>query len=284
MKERRSVLENIENKYSDLFKRQKQVANFIMKNPDKVIMMNVAELAAECGVSDATIVRMCQHIGYQGYHEMRLLLSRDVGREDDNQPKDEELDFLDYAMKATLENIKWLSMQIDKDVFISSVQLILEAETVYIAAIANTTPIANDLEFRLGRFGIRAYTASMSETFLNYVSLGSDKDVLIAISNSGESKRVIQGVEMAKSIGMKTIAITGKKISPLTKIANYAIIVGHNNRLFNRVKEPVSHVSELVINDMIIYSIKHLSSSDSGYKTKEVFINEVSEITSNDKM
>lgn len=284
MIERRTVLENIENKYNDLFKRQKQVANFIMKNPDKVIMMNVAELASECGVSDATIVRMCQHVGYQGYHEMRLLLSRDVGREDDNQSRYENLDSIDYAMKVTLENLRWLSTQIDKDLLKSSVQLILKADTVYIAAIGNTTPIANDLEFRLARFGIRAYTASMTETFLNYVSLGSEKDILIAISNSGESKRVIQGVEMAKSIGMKIIAITGKKLSPLAKIADYAIIVGHNSKLFNRINEPVSHVPELFINDLILYSVKIYSNSNSGYKTKRAFINEVSEITSNEKM
>lgn len=284
MIERKTVLENIEDKYNELFKRQKQVANYIREHPDKVIMMNVAELAAECGVSDATIVRMCQHVGYQGYHEMRLLLSRDVGREDDIQQKNENLDFIDYVMQESLEDLRNLSVQLDKEALISSVRLIMGADTVYISAIGNTTPVASDLEFRLARFGIRAYTASKSETLLNYVSLGSKRDVLIAISSSGESKRVIQGAEMAREIGMKIVAITGKKVSPLAQVADYVIVVGHKNKLFANVKEPVSHIGEIVVNDVILYAIKCLSKDSLVYKEKRAFINEVSEITSSEKM
>ena len=284
MIERGTVIENIEDKYKNLFKRQKKVADYIKVNPDKVIMMNVAELAAECGVSDATVVRMCQHVGYQGYHEMRLRLSRDVGREDDVQQESEKLDIIDYVIKENIDNIKQLTGQIDKEVLTKAVRVILDAETIYIAAIGNTAPVAQDLEFRLARFGIRAYTAGQSETFLNYISLGSKKDVLIAISHSGESKKVIRAVEMAREIGMKIIAITGKTVSPLSQVADYVILTGNKTQLFNRVKEPASHVGELVVNDMILYTLKWLNKSSLGYKTKQGFINEVSEITSSEKM
>ena len=87
-----------------------------MENPDKVIMMNVAEFADECGVSDATIVRMCQHAGYQGYHQLRLLLSRDVGRRGEEQmvqdeerkgrSREENGDFIDYVINTTLQLFK----------------------------------------------------------------------------------------------------------------------------------------------------------------------------------
>lgn len=293
---RKTVLENIERKYTELFKRERKVADFIRENPDKVIMMNVAELAAECGVSDATIVRMCQHAGYQGYHQLRLLLSRDVGRRDEEQMvRDEEKgeesraeekgeDFIDYVMRENMESMRQLSMQIEKETLLSAVKLIMQAESVYIAAIGNMTPVAGDLEFRLGRFGIRAYTANKSEVYLNYISMGTPRDVLIAISRSGVSKRVIRAAEMAKEIGMKIIAITGKQVSPLARIADYTIPVGKGNGLFVWEDEPASHVCELIVNDLILYAIKCLGREALGKDGRGAFIDEVKEITSSDKM
>lgn len=291
---RKTVLENIDKKYEELFKKEKKVADFIMENPDKVIMMNVAEFADECGVSDATIVRMCQHAGYQGYHQLRLLLSRDVGRRDEEQmvqdeerkgrSREESEDFIDYVINKNMESVIQFSQQIDKTVLFSAVKLIMEAESVYIVAIGNTIPVAEDLEFRLERFGIKAYTANRSETYLNYISLGSDRDILIAISQSGVSKRVIQAAEMAQEIGMKIIGITGKQISPLAQIADYTLLVGDGNGLFTWGNEPVSHVCEMIINDLILYTIKCFIKESSETKGRKTFIDEVSEITSSEKM
>ena len=58
----------------------KKVADFILANPGLAVNANVSELANYSGVSDATVVRFCKHLGYEGYYQMRLLLARDIGR------------------------------------------------------------------------------------------------------------------------------------------------------------------------------------------------------------
>jgi D-sedoheptulose 7-phosphate isomerase len=49
---------------------------------------------------------------------------------------------------------------------------------------------------------------------------GREGDVLVAISTSGKSKNVLNAVEVAKKIGVKVIAMTGKADCPLAKVSD----------------------------------------------------------------
>ena len=55
------------------------------------------------------------------------------------------------------------------------------------------------------------------------IGLANEKDVLIAISTSGESKSVLNAVEIANSIGMLTIGFTGQKQNHLCNLVNYKL-------------------------------------------------------------
>ena len=72
---KREVLSVMREKYETLSLAERKVADFVVKNPYKTIDCNVANLAKLSGVSDATIVRMCHHIGYTGYYQFRITLS-----------------------------------------------------------------------------------------------------------------------------------------------------------------------------------------------------------------
>ena len=74
------VLEVINEKYMELFPAEKKVVDAILKKPQNVVNYNVADLAKKSDVSVATIVRLCHHLGYEGYYQFRLLLSRDLGK------------------------------------------------------------------------------------------------------------------------------------------------------------------------------------------------------------
>lgn len=50
-----------------------------------------------------------------------------------------------------------------------------------------------------------------------------DNDLLIAISTSGNSKNVVNAVKVAKSLGVKTIALTGKTGGELKQLADVTI-------------------------------------------------------------
>lgn len=55
--------------------------------------------------------------------------------------------------------------------------------------------------------------------------LGKVNDVLIAISTSGNSKNVVEAAKVAKAIGVKVIALTGKSGGVLKNLADITIAV-----------------------------------------------------------
>lgn len=65
--------------------------------------------------------------------------------------------------------------------------------------------------------------------FSRYVeAMGNEGDVLLGISTSGNSKNVINAVEVAKRMGMKTIILTGKTGGLLSNIADIEIRAPHS--------------------------------------------------------
>ncbi|MCQ2253401.1 MAG: D-sedoheptulose 7-phosphate isomerase [Bacteroidales bacterium] len=67
-------------------------------------------------------------------------------------------------------------------------------------------------------------------------ALGCNGDVLLAISTSGNSKNVLNAVEVAKSKGIKVVALTGKTGGRLADVADVEIRVPHNGEA-DRIQE-----------------------------------------------
>lgn len=74
-------------------------------------------------------------------------------------------------------------------------------------------------------------------------SLGRPGDVLIAISSSGASPNIIAGLREAKSLGMKTIAMTGFDGGAAASLADISLHVNaHNYGVVEDVHQSLMHI------------------------------------------
>ena len=67
-------------------------------------------------------------------------------------------------------------------------------------------------------------------------ALGTEKDVLVAITTSGTSKNIVAAAKAAKAKGMTVVALTGKAGSPITDEADIAVVTPAG-RWADRVQE-----------------------------------------------
>lgn len=89
--------------------------------------------------------------------------------------------------------------------------------------------------------------------FSRYVEgVGRNGDVLLGISTSGNSQNVINAVEAAKKIGIKTIVLTGKDGGKLKEMADIEIRAPHS-KYADRAQE--IHIK--VIHSLIHYIESH---------------------------
>lgn len=249
----RPVLEVVRENYDKIFSAERKVADYILENPQETVNTTVSELAKVSGVSDATVVRMCSHLGYKGYYQFRLLLAKDVGRE--NNRNDVQLEkegnvlrriFRDYSstMLAIGEDIDEAEMQ-------KGVDFISNCGYAHIVAVGNTVPLALYMGFRLGRLGVRCSHGVAPEYFLNQVNLAEKNDIIIAVSQSGRSRQVIQSVEMAKEKGLKVIAITDYRQSPIAQLADCSLIANGKKETFDFYKN-YSHLRGMAAIDALL--------------------------------
>ena len=248
----KEVLEVIREKYGEIFSAEKKVADFILQNPQKAVDCNVSQLAKRSGVSDATVIRMCHHIGYAGYYQFRITLAGDLGRKQyggDSIP--EGKDAVEKRLREYAEELLEIGRNIDPDVMWNCVKLLKTCKHAHIMAVGNTSPLAQYMGFRLGRLGIKCTFNVAPEYFMNHVNLADKKDILIAISQSGTSKQVIQGLELGREKGLKSIAITAFLQSPVSSLADYVLPSAGKEESFSYYKS-YAHLNETAVIDSLL--------------------------------
>jgi DNA-binding MurR/RpiR family transcriptional regulator len=223
-----SAIANIRNNLDGVFSAERRVAEFILKNPEQVVTLNVADIAEQSGVSDATVIRLCKHLGTLAFYQMKLQMAHELGRNQLLRGRSgaEKPTSADDLVKELATSILSISANVDMQVLTACVEKIRSADTVYFVAAGNSIPVAESLSFRLGRIGIRAVSSSMSEQMIININNGTKDDVVIGISHSGSSKHVINAFELAKKKGIQTIALTDSKRSSAEQAADITLSTG----------------------------------------------------------
>lgn len=233
-----SVINQICASMDSFFDTEKKIGDYIVRNPKKVVDMTVGELAKECGVSEASVSRFCKRIELKGFHHLKISLARELVDVQDNGEISGHIsvDDMERSLRGILSNkmeeLKQTVAMMDRDELKKVLEVINNADTVLMAAVGNTIPVAMDGAYKLNQIGIRAVSTPIWETELGYSYNLTARDVVIAISNSGESTGVIQVLEAAKSRGAVTISITNNDKSSVAELSTYHITTATREKLF----------------------------------------------------
>ncbi len=252
----KAVIETIREFYGQIFHAEKKVADFILENPEKAVNANVSELANYSGVSDATVIRLCKHIGYEGYYQLKICLSRDLGRMQvtDTDLENSTGDPVASLLHSYAMNLIAIGKSLDYNVLLECANLIKTCKEVHIVAVGNTSPLSQYMGFRLGRLGVKSTFNMVPEYFMNNVNLADADDIIVAISQSGSSKQVVQAMELAKEKGMKIIAITGHEFSPVSRLADFLLLSSADEKAFNYYKS-YSKLRETAVIDALLHFV-----------------------------
>lgn len=252
-----SVIENIKHNFEALFPAEKKTAQYILDHLEEVTLLNISQLAKKAHASEASIVRMAKHLGYNGFFQMRLLLSNDVAQKDSDMLNNAPLLTSEKIFSACANRIRSLSSFISTNDLLCAAKLICEARICHIIGAGNTIPIASDLGFRLQRNGQSCMYSSLPEQYFNNIALGDSSDLVIAISRSGASTQVLKALSLAKKKEMKILVITADPNSQIMDFSDAILQINDTNEMHDQNVRADSHLLELAVNDALIYVIKN---------------------------
>lgn len=254
---KRNLLKIIEEKMPNFSKGQKRIANYVIENYDKAAYMTASKLGAIVDVSESTVVRFADELGFDGYPEFQHSLREIVRTKLTSFQRVEvanniigDSDILTKVLTLDAEKIRHTLEGVDRDAFNATVDKILSAKNIYIMGVRSSSYLAGFLNYNLRMMfdNVRLVsTTSGSEMFEEIMNIDED-DVMIAISFPRYSKRIINAVDFAKGAGCDVIAITDSPLSPIASEADQVLIAESDMVSFvDSLAAPMSIVNAIVV-------------------------------------
>ena len=251
------LLKTIEEGLPSFSKGQKRIAEYILVNYDKAAYLTASRLSGIVGVSESTVVRFANELGFEGYPEfqhslkalIRTRLTSFQRMEVTNQIIGEG-DVLEKVLTSDADRIRRTLESIDRESFEQAVEKIINANAIYILGVRSSSSLAGFLNhsFRMVFDNVKLLqTTSGSEMFEQLMPIKAN-DVLVAISFPRYSKRVINAVEFARTKDADVVAITDSINSPIAAQASQLLIAqSDTNSFVDSLVAPLSVINALIV-------------------------------------
>ncbi len=254
---RPELLREIEAAEPHLSKGHRHIAEYIIEHYDKAAYMTAARLGQTVGVSESTVVRFADEMGFDGYPELQHSL-REIVRNKLTTLQRIEItndrigsgDILDRVVCADIDKIRRTLERIDHDHFKSAVNAIVNAEHIYIIGMRSSSSLASFLSFYFNLIFNNVKHVSNtggSEVFEQIMRI-SKRDVMIGISFPRYSKRAINAIEYAKSQGAYIVSVTDSNISPIAALADSLLLAESDMASFvDSLVAPLSIINAIIV-------------------------------------
>ena len=247
----------IEEKYRDLSKGQKRVAEYVLDNYDKAVFLTAARLGEVVGVSESTVVRFATQLGYKGYPEFQKALEElvrnrlnSIQRMKVTYGRISQSQILETVLQSDIEKIKQTLNGIDHSAFNQAIDTILNARKIYVLGIRSCAPLAAFMSFYLNLLCdnvIAVNTNSSSEIFEQLIRIG-EEDVIIGISFPRYSQRTLKALEFASKRKAKIITLTDSAHSPINIYSSCNLIARSDMAsIVDSLVAPLSVVDALIV-------------------------------------
>lgn len=240
-----------------LSKSQRSIADFIEGSFEKAAFMTAGKLAAVVGVSEATVVRFAQELGYGSYPEMRRALQdlvrgrlTSVQRIAVARELTEGGDILHHVLSSDIEQIRQTLEDVSRSDFDAATGAVIAAKNIYIFGLRSSSALAHFMGFYFNLLfeNVHVVNESSSLEVFEQILRISRGDVFIALSFPRYSKRTIRAARYARDMGATVLGITDSNASPVAKLSDICLYARSDMASFlDTLVAPLSLVNALIV-------------------------------------
>ena len=170
------------------------------------------------------------------------------------------------TLKIEATAIENLIPRVDEE-FISAVEEILHCKgRVVVTGMGKSGHVGRKIAATLASTGTPAFFLHPAEAYHGDLGMVTENDIVVAISNSGESSEIVNILPVIRRIGAKIIGMCGRKTSSLGKNSDYFINIGVEREACTLGLAPTaSTTATLAMGDAIAMALmeeKKFTSSD----------------------
>lgn len=227
-----NCLLSIRQRYPQLAQSDRKLADFILAQPDLARHLSSQQLASQSGVSQSSVVKFAQKLGFKGFPALKLALSEALASNANphSVPVHNQICGDDplrlVGEKLIKDNVAAMHASLDvntEDKLLETVNLLRNARRIVLTGIGASGLVARNFSWKLMKIGLNAVSEQDMHALLATVQAMTQEDLLLAISYSGARREINLAADEMLRVGGKVVAITGFSPNALQQRATHCL-------------------------------------------------------------
>ncbi|HGQ0632688.1 TPA: MurR/RpiR family transcriptional regulator, partial [Streptococcus pneumoniae] len=235
------------------------MADYILVRDSEIVYETSSEIVSKVKVGEGTLNRFCKKIGYSGFQELKLKMTKDI-LELESQKMSSDT-FIDEIKNNYLSIVESTRKLIDGRQIELAIKLIREANQILMIGVGSSGNAAREFESSLLRIGIISKTVIDTHFQLMHTALLKDNDLIIAFSLSGSTKEVEETLLNAKRKNVKIISITNYSSRNIAKLSD-CVLLTSKKESYLEGGSLMAKASQLFIIDVICTRLSLINYED----------------------
>ena len=273
----KNIFTQLKTEYEYLTRVEKNLADLVLSDPQKVISCSMAELSRISGVSQGSINNFSKKFSSGGFAALKLRLAGCMAEYEDRPFAVVDKDCgiktaMELKMQETVAAFRNALEINDEPVLERTAERIMAASKVELYGVFQSAIVAKDFCYGLIQLGIPA--AFVEDSLMSAVSASmlDQNSLVIAVSSTGQTKEVIDAVTIAKNNGVPVICLTSNKSSRLAQMADEVLLAASSGVSISDRSDEI-RMTELLLVDTLCSYIRSIIDTEGEkhyYKLKDI--------------
>ncbi|AKG03790.1 RpiR family transcriptional regulator [Salimicrobium jeotgali] len=234
---------------------EQKIARYILNHPSEIIDYTAKTLGEKSQTSSAGVIRLCKSIGFKGFQELKIRVAGDLKEDEEDlrdiEPKEDYKHIVTKATSNINQTIRETTDILDINKVKQAVKALRKAKSILFIGFGASYVAAIDAEQKFVRINKNARALADVHMAATFIANKGPGDVIVAISFSGETKEVIQLLELAEQKGAKIISITQYGKTSVGRLAHHHLYTSASREAVFRSGATSSRIAQLYVIDIL---------------------------------
>ncbi len=257
------ILADLQDVYPRLSPQLRQAAHYLIDRPDEIAFTSMRQIADRADVQPATMVRLAQAIGFDGYEAMREPFrdalrrqpagfgqrARNLLARTSRRRRGRALAQLANEMVAAdRDNLAASLEAIGSDELADAANALAEARRIYVVGQRSLFPAAFYVHYACSMFREDMILMDGNGgTFADTLRGVTDEDAMLVFSFDPYSRGAVEAAEFAAGRGATIVAVTDSLVSPLASLTKHMLLVGTDTPALFKSVVPVLSIAQVLV-------------------------------------
>ncbi len=257
-----SILERIRGNYSQLPGSERSVADYVFENWHRIARMSIQEIGSALQVSEPTVYRFCQHIGFSGFREFKISLAEQSATyqkyfsTEEAETKNELQMLVERLLLSERQTIETAMTLINYTDLETASQMIVFAERICLFGISTSYDICRDLQRKLTRLGLTAFAHNEYHEAAAQLARFTKNDLLICVTQSGNTQETCETAQVAQKQEVPILTLTANPNSRTGQLSKLVLRTYAPEITGNRLGI-TTRMAQFALTDSLYMSIAH---------------------------